>query len=132
MTEHILYKTLPLKIDTALGTVEFVADKTNLESNESYINSISLLVEYIETARPEYVVYNKLNSEYRLPISLMDYTRHVIFEEFRKNGVKKVLVIVPKQVFEERYETIEQINPFMKGFTSTADAYQWVRLQRKR
>lgn len=126
MLQTICYKSLQLLIDPALDTVEFVADNANLQSNETYIHSISLLVEYSDAHPFSYLIFNKLRSPYQLPLSLMDYTRKVVFYELRKNGVKNVLVVVPEPIYTERYRNIEQINPFMIGFTSTADAYQWV------
>lgn len=132
MTHPIQYKSLRLIIDHSMDTVEFVADNTNLFSNEAYIHSISLLVEYSDVHPFGYLVFNKLNNSFRLPLSLMDYTRNVVFNELKKNGVKRVLVVVPEAIYEERYRNIEHTNTFMIGFTSTTDAYQWVSHQKQR
>jgi len=126
MKQIITYKTIKLIRDDEIKTIEFIADDKNLKEIEHYINSMTLIAEYTESERPDFIILNKLNSEFALTKDLFNYTREIIFHQLKSFGVKKLLLVVKEIYYEKIYREIESIEPFMKGFKTAEDAYIWI------
>ncbi|MGD9977453.1 MAG: hypothetical protein AB7S54_05920 [Bacteroidales bacterium] len=72
----------------------FHLSESKFKEAELFIMGLAQFVEYAEYYRPKYVVIDKRNLEYKMPIVLNDYFNKYGFECLRKAGVKKVLHLV--------------------------------------
>lgn len=127
MQTEVIYKTLRVITDTDIRSAEFIINDYNLESPDAYIKFISLVSEYIEAHFPEYVIFNKKDSDFELDKLTIPFTRDIIFKQLRFFGVRKVLMVVSENQFEKTYKDIEARIPLMKGFLNLEEAYQWIR-----
>jgi hypothetical protein len=125
--KHIIkYKSLELIKDEELKSIEFIANDQILESFQDYINSMTLIEEYADIERPDYILLNKLNTEFALTKDLFNYTKEVLFHQLGSWGVKKILIIVKEVYYEKIYKDIENLEPLMKGFKTQQEAYDWI------
>lgn len=124
--KHIIYKDLNLMINEDLNTVELIIDDQKVNEDETYINFIILLVEYAEHNKHQFVLLNKLNSDFKLRKELFDFTKMNIFKRIENAGVKNFIMIVKETVYDKIYKNISNEIPFMKSFKSREDAYKWI------
>ena len=128
--EIIIYKGLEFQINKQLNYLELFVDDKNFIDSESYIIPISIMVEYAVYIRPEYLIINKLNSDFKLAKELFGFTINRIFQQLKDIGIKRVLMIVNEDSYNNHYHNIEKIEPYMQGFKSKEDSEQWI-LERK-
>lgn len=125
-TKPVEYKGLRLRRNEDLNYLELIIDEKNFHDQYSYIISISVMAEYCEYVRPDFVVINKLESDFQLSRNTQQFTKEKIFNVLKSCGVKKVVMLGKESLYQSRYKTIETKNPFMIGFRSVEEMEQWM------
>lgn len=132
MKKELRYKNLELIYDEDLRSAEFLIVDADLVTLDSYVNFISLVAEYAVLKNPDYIIFNKLNSDYELAKSTIAFTKDIIFAQLKSYGIRKILMVVKEDQFETMYKQIESKNSFMKGFLTLEDAYDWIKAEREK
>lgn len=124
--KDITYKNLHFKLNSEFDYLEVLIDDANFSDQQSYITSVSILLEYALTVRPQYIILNKLNSVFKIIPELYSFTGKNIINPLKSNGVRKILCLITDEEYQERYKQIEILDPFIKGLTSKADLIKWI------
>jgi len=124
--KDITYKNLCFKINPEFDYLEVLIDDINFSDQKSYIASVSILLEYALTARPRYIILNKLNSDFKIIPELYSFTSKNIIDPLKSHGVKKIICMATEEEYENHYKQIEIVEPFIKGLTSKAEAIKWM------
>lgn len=125
MKTTLRYKNLEIIRVEKLNLIELTLQDSYYNA-DTYIDFITMVLEYIEKKRPHYVLFNKLNVERELSRATLNFTKNIIFTQMKAQGVKKILMVVNESQFEESYRNIDKKIEFMKGFDSLENAYSWV------
>jgi len=128
MTEvkDITYKNLHFKINSEFDYLEVIIDDINFSNQETYITSVSALLEYALSIHPKYIILNKLDSKFEIKPGLYSFTRKNIIAPLKFDGLKKIICLVTKVEYEQRYKAIEIMEPFIKGITTKTEAINWI------
>jgi len=124
--KDITFKNLCFKIDSEFDYLEVIIDDVNFSNQETYITSVSVMLEYALSLHPEYIIINKLDSRFEIKPELYSFTNKNIIAPLRSDGLKKIICLVTKDEYERRYKDIEIMEPFIKGITSKTDAIKWI------
>jgi len=124
--KDITFKNLCFKIDSEFDYLEVIIDDVNFSNQETYITSVSVMLEYALSLHPEYIIINKLDSRCEIKPELYSFTNKNIIAPLRSDGLKKIICLVTKDEYERRYKDIEIMEPFIKGITSKTDAIKWI------
>lgn len=125
-TENIAYKNLCLKLNFEFDYLEVLIDDTNFSNQETYIASVSAMLEYALTRHPKYIILNKLDSKFEIKPELYSFTRKNIIAPLKSDGLKKIICLVKNEEYEPRYKEIELIEPIIKALPSKAEAIKWI------
>jgi hypothetical protein len=124
--KDITYKNLSFKINPEFEHLEVLIDDINFSDQKSYIQSVSILLEYALAVSPRYLIINKLNSKFRIKPELYSFTSNNILNPLKSNGVKKIICIVTEEELQNHYKKIEIMEPFIKAFPSKTEAIKWI------
>lgn len=124
--KDITYKNLSFKINPEFDCLEVLIDDINFSDQKSYVASVSILLEYALTARPQYIILNKLNSNFKIIPELYSFTSKNIIDPLKLHGVKKIICMATEEEYQNHYKQIEIVEPFIKGLTSKAEAIKWM------
>jgi hypothetical protein len=124
--KDITYKNLFFKFHPTHRYLEILIDDKNFSDVKGYITSISIVLEFVLTIRPKFVIANKLETDFRLGEELFPFTRNQIFAPMKAEGVNKFICVMRPDHYDDRFRNIEANIPFVQGFTSKADALQWI------
>jgi hypothetical protein len=125
-TENITYKNLCLILNFEFNYLEILIDDINFSNQETYIASVSAMLEYALTRHPKYIILNKLDSKFKIKPELYSFTRKNIIAPLKSDGLKKIICLVKKEEYEPRYKEIELIEPIIKALPSKAEALKWI------
>lgn len=125
-SKDITYKNLCFKINPEFDYLEVLVDNINFCDQKSYIASVSILLEFALTVHPRYIFLNKLESEFKIIPELYQFTSKNIIDPLKTDGVRKIICLASEEECQTHYREIEQINPFIKGFASKAEALRWI------
>ncbi|MBV5334953.1 MAG: hypothetical protein JZU49_04025 [Sulfuricurvum sp.] len=126
----ITYKNLCFKINSEHNYLEVVIDDINFSDQESYIASVSVMLEYALSVSPYFIILNKLNSQFKISPVLYSFTTKNIIDPLRSSGVRKIICLASEEEYQNHYKDIEIMEPFIKGMTSKAEAIKWIRENR--
>jgi len=121
----IFYKNLHLKLNTELESLEILIDDQNFSNQETYITSVSILLECALTIHPQYIIVNKLNSKFEIILGLYSFTQKNIIAPLKSDGIRKMIFLIKEEDLE-RYKKLEIMEPFIKGLMSKEDAIKWI------
>jgi len=121
------YKGQEIYFDYNKNLVEFIVDDLKLNDLESYVFFITILVEYCEINKPDYVVINKENSDFALSPEMHDYTRRVIFSSLKSFSVKNLIMLVKSVYYDKIYRHLNPESDFLIGFASREEMYEWIK-----
>ena len=124
--EKINYKNLDIFIQSDLKTIEVLVQDNNLNNTESYISFITLIVEYTEKFEPDFVIINKLHSNFILNKVMFTYTKEFVFNQLKSFGTKGVIMLVKEEYYQKFYANIN-LDPFLYVFRNRENAYNWVK-----
>lgn len=124
--KDITYKNLSLKINSEFNYLEILIDDTNFSNQETYIASVSAMLEYVLSIHPKYLILNKLDSKFEIKPELYSFTRKNIIAPLKFDGLKKIICLVTQEEYKKRYKAIEIMEPFIKGITSKSEAIKWI------
>lgn len=124
--KNIVYKNLCLKLNFEFDCLEVLIDDINFSDQETYIVSVSAMLEYALSIHPKYLILNKLDSRFEIKPELYSFTRKNIIAPLKSDGLRKIICLVTKEEYERRYKDIEILEPFIKGLTSNAEAINWI------
>ena len=121
----ISYKNLHFKLNTELESLEILIDDQNFSNQETYITSVSILLECALTIHPQYIIVNKLNSKFEIILGLYSFTQKNIIAPLKSDGIRKMIFLIKEEDLE-RYKKLEIMEPFIKGLMSKEDAIKWI------
>jgi len=124
--KDITYKNLSLKINSEFNYLEVLIDDINFSNQETFITSVSAMLEYALSIHPKYIILNKLDSKFEIKPELYSFTRKNIITPLKFDGLKKIICLVTKVDYEQRYKAIENVEPFIKGLMTKTDAIKWI------
>ena len=124
--KDIIYKNLFFKINSEHNCLEVLIDDINFSNQETYITSVSAMLEYALSLHPKYIILNKLDSRFEIKPELYSFTRRSIIAPLKSDGLRKIICLVTKEEYERRYRYIEIQEPFIKAITSNAEAIKWI------
>lgn len=124
--KDITYKNLQFKRNSEFDYLEVLIDDVNFSNQQSYISSVSILLEYALTVQPRYIILNKLNSKFKIIPELYPFTFKNIIEPLKSNGVRKILCLASEEECQKHYKGIEILEPFIKALASRADSIKWL------
>ena len=124
--KDIFYKNLCCKLNSEFESLEVLIDDTNFSNQETYIASVSAMLEYALTRHPKYIILNKLDSKFEVKPELYSFTRKNIIAPLKSDGLKKIICLVKNEEYERRYKDIEILEPFIKALPSRAEALKWI------
>ena len=124
--KDITYKNLSLKINLEFNYLEVLIDDNNFSDSKSYIVAVSAMLEYALSIHPQYIILDKLDSKFEIKPELYSFTRKNIIAPLKSDGLRKIICLVTKEKYEQRYKAIETIEPFIKGITTKAEAIKWI------
>lgn len=122
----ITYKNLCFKINSEYNYLEVVIDDINFSDQESYIASVSVMLEYALSVSPNFIILNKLNSQFKISPVLYSFTTKNIIDPLKSSGVRKIICLASEEEYQNHYKDIEIMEPFIKGMTSKAEAIKWI------
>lgn len=125
-TEIIEYKKLKFQTNAMLDYLELLIDEENFYDESSYIESISIMLEFALYRKPKFLIINKLTSHFKLSKELFGFTMKTIYSPLKAAGVTKVIMLVDNQAYEGIYKNIEKIEPFMIAFKSIEEIENWI------
>jgi len=125
-TETIAYKNLCLRLNFQFDYLEILIDDINFSNQETYIASVSAMLEYALTRHPKYIILNKLDSKFEVKPELYSFTRKNIIDPLKSDGLKKIICLVKEEEYERRYKAIEIVEPLIKALPSKAEAIKWI------
>jgi hypothetical protein len=124
--KDITYKSLSFKINSEFNYLEVLIDEINFSDQESYIHSVSILLEFALATNPHYLILNKLNSKFKIKPELYSFTGKNILNPLKSNGVKKIICIATEEELQNHYKKIEIEEPFIKALPSKAEVIKWI------
>jgi len=124
--KEIIYKNLCFKINSEFDYLEVLVDNINFCDQKSYIASVSILLEFALTVHPRYIILNKLESDFKIIPELYQFTSKNIIDPLKTDGVRRIICLASENECQTHYSEIERIEPFIKGFSSRAEAHQWI------
>ena len=124
--KDITYKNLSLKINSEFNYLEVLIDDINFSNQETFITSVSVMLEFALSIHPKYIILNKLDSKFEIKPELYSFTRKNIITPLKFDGLKKIICLVTKVDYAQRYKAIEVMEPFIKGFTTKTEAIKWI------
>ena len=124
--KDITYKNLCFKINSEFNFLEVIIDDINFSDQESYIASVSVMLEYALSVRPYFIILNKLNSQFKISPVLYSFTTKNIIDPLKSSGVRKIICMASEEEYQNHYKDIEIMEPFIKGMTSKAEAIKWI------
>jgi hypothetical protein len=122
----ITYKNLCFKINSEFNYLEVIIDDINFSDQESYIASVSVMLEYALSVRPYFIILNKLNSQFKISPILYSFTSKNVIDPLKSSGVRKIICMASEEEYQNHYKDIEIMEPFIKGMTSKAEAIKWI------
>ncbi len=122
---NVFYKNLHFKVNTEFEILVLLIDDENFSNQKTYISSVSILLEYALSTHPQYIILDKLNSKFQIVPGLYSFTRKNIISPLKSDGVRKIICLI-KDEDQERYKELQIMEPFIKGFTSKAEAMRWI------
>ncbi len=124
--KDIIYKNLCFKINSEFNYLEVIIDDINFSDQESYIASVSVMLEYALSVRPYFIILNKLNSQFKISPVLYSFTTKNIIDPLKSSGVRKIICMASEEEYQNHYKDIEMMEPFIKGVTSKVEAIKWI------
>lgn len=126
--EKIKFKSIDILVNNTFETIEIIFDNESLNQTEmeAYIHYMTILVEYSELFKPKYIILDKLNSNFKLTPVLFNFTKQIIFKQLRICRIKKLILVVNKELYEHYYKSINKKESFMIGFDNKEDVYEWI------
>lgn len=122
----ITYKNLDFRFNSEVDYLEVLIDDINFSDQKSYIASVSVLLEFALTIHPRYIILNKLKSKFKIIPKLYTFTSKNIIDPLKMDGVRKIICLATEEECQNHYKEIEMLEPFIKGFTSKAEAIKWM------
>lgn len=122
----ITYKNLCFKVNSEYNYLEVVIDDINFSDQESYIASVSVMLEYALSVIPYFIIINKFNSQFKISPVLYSFTTKNIIDPLKSSGVRKIICLASEEEYQNHYKDIEIMEPFIKGMTSKAEAIKWI------
>ena len=131
--KEIHYRGINLLKNEELNYLEWIIDDTNTQDQTSYIITLGILTEYCEKTVPDYLVLNKLHSDYILPHNHRQFTDVHVFSILKSFGVRNFILLVNEKSEKYDFNTLvrEIKDPYMIGFKSVEDMENWMRKQNK-
>lgn len=128
MTEEkdFIFKNLFFKINFKHNYLEVLIDDINFSDQERYIASVSVMLEYALSVRPNFILLNKLNSQFKISPVLYSFTSKNILDPLKSSGVRKIICLASEEEYQNHYKDVEVMEPFIKGMTSKAEAIKWI------
>jgi len=120
------FKNLFFKFNFKHNYLEVLIDDLNFSNQESYIDSVSAMLEYALSVRPDFIILNKLNSQFQIAPVLYSFTSKNIIDPLKSSGVRKIICLASDDEYQNHYKDIEIMEPFINGMTSKADAIKWI------
>ena len=126
-SKSVSYKGIQLHVNPLYNSVELIVDHEMFHNIESYILKISLMMEFATYNKPEYIIINRLDSDFTIPKDLYKFTNENIFNTLIKNGISKILMVVKEGLYKDSYINITETHPDLIAFTNIEDAYDWIK-----
>lgn len=125
------YRGLDIYVYQELKTIEVLVNDTSFGNTEKSITNISIISEYIVNRNYNYIVFNKLETDIELNPRLYDYIKKVIYKQFKEEGIRKVIFVVNKYLYDKIYHKFKPESSFMFGLTSHKSVFDWIEKQYK-
>lgn len=124
---EIFYKNLIFKQDEQVNYLELEIDEVNFSSQESYISSVSIMLEYALSVHPKYIILNREKHPFLISDKLFAFTINNIISPLKLDSVKNIVCIGSEEEYHKRYFEIEKMEPFIKWVDSKYSALQWIK-----
>lgn len=92
-----------------------------------YIKNINSFIEFCEDYKPEFIIFDKNDTNFEINMDLKDFTVNSIYSTLPKTWIKKVTFIVNSCHFKETYKNVEEKIPIMKAFPKLDDAFEYIK-----
>jgi hypothetical protein len=124
--EIIKYKDLKFRRNLQFNYLELIMDNENFSDKPNYVKSISNTVEYAISVHPDYLVMNKLETNFRLTEDLFEFTMKTLFSQLKESGIKRIVMLVDETLYNMHYTDIEKVDSYMVAFKTIEDMEGWI------